>query len=119
MSRRLISFLLICCFYTAGETQLKLLHKGSNYIVYNFILDCIDCFKCISINHDYKPCEDPFHNNHTTDILHSPCMGGRKGRDGVFPATSCVKITGVFGIYTFKVPLEIFSRSIEVRKPNF
>lgn len=25
-------------------------------------------------------------------------MGGRKGRDGLFPATSCVKITGVFGM---------------------
>lgn len=23
-------------------------------------------------------------------------MGGRKGRDGLFPATSCIKITGVF-----------------------
>ncbi|CAH1118872.1 unnamed protein product [Phaedon cochleariae] len=56
----------------------------------------IDCFKCISINHDYKPCEDPFHNNYTSDMLHSPCMGGRKGRDGVFPATSCIKLSGIF-----------------------
>nr|XP_023023424.1 uncharacterized protein LOC111511628 [Leptinotarsa decemlineata] len=56
----------------------------------------IDCFKCISINKSYRPCEDPFHNNYTAEILHSPCMGGRKGRDGVFPATSCIKITGVF-----------------------
>ncbi|XP_019877824.1 uncharacterized protein LOC109605669 [Aethina tumida] len=56
----------------------------------------IDCFKCISINNDYQACEDPFHNNYTTDIFQSPCMGGRKGRDGLFPATSCIKITGVF-----------------------
>ncbi|XP_045467997.1 uncharacterized protein LOC123676255 isoform X1 [Harmonia axyridis] len=56
----------------------------------------IDCFKCISMNKDYPPCEDPFHNNFTMDIYESPCMGGRKGRDGVFPATSCVKITGTF-----------------------
>ncbi|XP_060527063.1 uncharacterized protein LOC132702455 [Cylas formicarius] len=56
----------------------------------------IDCFKCISINKSYQPCEDPFHNNYTADIYESPCMGGRKGRDGLFPATSCVKITGVF-----------------------
>ncbi|KAG5873728.1 hypothetical protein JTB14_035542 [Gonioctena quinquepunctata] len=56
----------------------------------------IDCFKCISVNKNYKPCEDPFHNNYTVDILQSPCMGGRKGRDGTFPATSCIKITGVF-----------------------
>lgn len=57
----------------------------------------IDCFKCISINKNYKPCEDPFHNNFTTEIYQSPCMGGKKGRDGPFPATSCIKITGVFG----------------------
>ncbi|GJQ82034.1 hypothetical protein Trydic_g6910 [Trypoxylus dichotomus] len=56
----------------------------------------IDCFKCISINNDYPPCEDPFHNNYTLDIFESPCMGGRKGRDGLFPATSCIKITGIF-----------------------
>ena len=24
-------------------------------------------------------------------------MGGRKGRDGVFPATACVKISGIYG----------------------
>lgn len=57
---------------------------------------CIDCFKCISVNKDYKPCEDPFHNNYTLDVFESPCMGGRKGRDGLYPATSCIKITGVF-----------------------
>ncbi|XP_022904434.2 uncharacterized protein [Onthophagus taurus] len=62
---------------------------------FNFV-NSIDCFKCISINNDYQPCEDPFHNNYTTDILESPCMGGRKGRDGLFPATFCIKITGTF-----------------------
>ncbi|XP_030764826.1 uncharacterized protein LOC115889045 [Sitophilus oryzae] len=56
----------------------------------------IDCFKCISVNRDFLACEDPFHNNFTSDIYESPCMGGRKGREGFFPATSCVKITGVF-----------------------
>lgn len=60
------------------------------------IAQSIDCFKCISINNDYKPCDDPFHNNYTTDIFESPCMGGRKGRNGLFPATSCIKITGNF-----------------------
>nr|CAI5844495.1 unnamed protein product [Callosobruchus analis] len=66
--------------------------------IFQFSLDkvnSIDCFKCISINGEYPPCEDPFHNNYTTEILNSPCMGGRKGRDGLFPATSCIKITGI------------------------
>jgi hypothetical protein len=26
-------------------------------------------------------------------------MGGRKGRDGVFPASDCIKITGRYGKY--------------------
>lgn len=56
----------------------------------------IDCFKCVSINGDRKECDDPFHNNHSQALLESPCMGGRKGRDGVFPATACVKISGIY-----------------------
>ncbi|KAJ8982965.1 hypothetical protein NQ317_005284 [Molorchus minor] len=47
---------------------------------YNFLgVFAIDCFKCVSINNTYQPCEDPFHNNYTTDIFHSPCMTGEKG----------------------------------------
>ncbi|KOB69364.1 Uncharacterized protein OBRU01_16951, partial [Operophtera brumata] len=30
-------------------------------------------------------------------MLETPCMGGRKSRDGLCPATSCIKIAGVFG----------------------
>lgn len=57
----------------------------------------IDCFKCVSNNGGNKACDDPFHNNESLTILESPCMGGRKGRDGLFPATSCIKIAGYFG----------------------
>lgn len=28
-------------------------------------------------------------------------MGGRKGRDGLFPATSCIKIAGYYGLIAF------------------
>ncbi|XP_026850683.1 uncharacterized protein LOC6591496 isoform X2 [Drosophila persimilis] len=55
-----------------------------------------DCFKCISYNGANKACDDPFHNNYSTAILESPCMGGRKGRDGLFPATACIKIAGYY-----------------------
>lgn len=54
----------------------------------------IDCFKCVSVNGDNPACEDPFHNNNSIRLLESPCMGGRKGRDGVFPATACIKMDG-------------------------
>ncbi|ALC45280.1 CG31323, partial [Drosophila busckii] len=60
---------------------------------------CIDCFKCVSYNGANKACDDPFHNNYSTAILESPCMGGRKGRDGLFPATACIKIAGYYGEY--------------------
>uniref|UniRef100_A0A182M2B2 Protein sleepless n=1 Tax=Anopheles culicifacies TaxID=139723 RepID=A0A182M2B2_9DIPT len=59
----------------------------------------IDCFKCVSMNGANKACDDPFHNNYSAAILESPCMGGRKGRDGLFPATSCIKIAGYYGEY--------------------
>lgn len=56
----------------------------------------IDCFKCVSIDGDNKPCDDPFHNNGSLAFLESPCLGGRKGRDGLFPATACIKIAGIY-----------------------
>ncbi|XP_054708941.1 uncharacterized protein LOC129218646 [Uloborus diversus] len=56
----------------------------------------LDCFKCSSVAGEYPPCDDPFHNNYTQDILESPCWAGRKQRDGVFPATSCVKLAGIY-----------------------
>ncbi|KAK2709249.1 hypothetical protein QYM36_013045 [Artemia franciscana] len=60
------------------------------------IASAIDCFKCVSINGDNPACEDPFHNNSTVGILESNCMGGKKGRDGLFPASSCLKLSGVY-----------------------
>ena len=43
--------------------------------------------------------QDPFHNNMTLGevTLELPCMGGRKGRDGLFPASDCIKVTGYYG----------------------
>ena len=59
--------------------------------------EAIDCFKCVSIGGDNSACDDPFHNNGSLEFLQSPCLGGRKGRDGLFPATACVKLAGVYG----------------------
>ena len=57
----------------------------------------IDCFKCVSINGSNPACEDPFHNNYTYDILERQCMAGRKNRNGLFPASACIKVGGTFG----------------------
>lgn len=56
----------------------------------------IDCFKCVSVNGTNPSCEDPFHNNYTEGLLERPCMGGRKGRNGLFPASACIKLDGKF-----------------------
>merc|ERR1719237_104402 len=61
-------------------------------------VSCIACFKCVSAGGDNPSCEDPFHNNMTEGevTLEQPCMGGRKGRDGLFPASDCIKVTGYY-----------------------
>jgi hypothetical protein len=59
----------------------------------------IDCFKCVSVNGDNPACEDPFHNNFSSSVYESPCMGGRKGRNGLFPATACIKLSGTYCKY--------------------
>jgi len=57
----------------------------------------IGCFKCASENGSNPACDDPFHNNYThADFYERPCMGGRKNRNGLFPASSCIKMTGYY-----------------------
>ena len=71
------------------------MYKNSIY----FSVTSIACFKCVSVGKDNPSCEDPFHNNMTRGevTLEQPCMGGRKGRDGLFPASDCIKVTGNYG----------------------
>lgn len=64
-------------------------------------IDSIDCFRCTSFNGANQWCEDPFHNNYSSTILQSPCWTGRKGRDGLYPATACIKLSGRFGMFVF------------------
>ncbi|KAF6216784.1 hypothetical protein GE061_001134 [Apolygus lucorum] len=66
------------------------------YVLTDALVAGIQCFKCVSLNGNNKACDDPFHNNYTVDILESPCLGGRKGRNGLFPATACIKLSGTY-----------------------
>ncbi|XP_057337947.1 uncharacterized protein LOC130675982 [Microplitis mediator] len=68
------------------------------FIIFIHLHQCqaIDCFKCMSVGGDNKECDDPFHNNGSIGFLESPCLSGRKGRDGLFPATSCIKLSGFY-----------------------
>lgn len=74
------------------------------------VSDAVDCFKCSSRNGSNPACEDPFHNLNTTRITsplvpesppnviyHTPCYAGKKGRNGLFPASACIKLVGTFG----------------------
>ena len=70
----------------------------------------IDCFKCVSLNGRNPACEDPFHNNFSSNLLESPCMGGRKGRNGLFPATACLKLSGVYGKFDRLMPSSLSRR---------
>lgn len=57
----------------------------------------IGCFRCVSVAGSNPPCEDTFHNNHSGQSLFElPCLTGRKGRDGTFPASACIKLTGIY-----------------------
>ena len=80
--------------YTLSNTYVPTLTN----CVFGFIpASGIDCFKCVSLNGTNPSCEDPFHNNYTSNILERPCMGGRKGRNGLFPASACIKVSGTYG----------------------
>ncbi|KAK4296393.1 hypothetical protein Pmani_031109 [Petrolisthes manimaculis] len=56
----------------------------------------LDCFRCSSFNGSDVHCGDPFHHNYSHTYLASPCLAGWKGRDGLFPASQCIKLAGYF-----------------------
>ncbi|XP_071522321.1 uncharacterized protein [Panulirus ornatus] len=56
----------------------------------------LDCFRCGSVNGSNPQCGDPFHHNYSSGVLASPCLAGWKDRNGLFPATHCVKLSGYF-----------------------
>ena len=53
----------------------------------------------MSINGSNPSCDDPFHNNYNVNMLERPCMGGQRGRNGLFQASSCTKVAGSYGNY--------------------
>lgn len=81
---------------TAALCVLSAVIFGLALCVHSGSAEGIDCFKCVSVNGSNPACEDPFHNNYTDDLLERPCLGGRKGRNGLFPASSCIKLTGYY-----------------------
>ncbi|XP_037794277.1 uncharacterized protein LOC119589779 [Penaeus monodon] len=56
----------------------------------------LDCFRCGSFNGSDPHCDDPFHFNYSSHYLASPCLAGWKNRNGLYPATHCIKLSGYF-----------------------
>ncbi len=54
---------------------------------------CLSCFKCMTINFENDTCSDPF--NPIDNRLESECLATSYGKNGVFPARFCVKISGI------------------------
>ncbi|XP_047493821.1 uncharacterized protein LOC125042329 [Penaeus chinensis] len=56
----------------------------------------LDCFRCGSFNGSDPHCDDPFHFNYSSHYLASPCLAGWKNRNGLYPSTHCIKLSGYF-----------------------
>ncbi|KAJ1361876.1 hypothetical protein KIN20_021244 [Parelaphostrongylus tenuis] len=63
----------------------------------------IGCFVCSSFDGTNRACEDPFNStientpkleSPSISAYHHPCWAFKKGRQGLFPADHCIKITG-------------------------
>ncbi len=53
----------------------------------------LSCFKCMTTNFTNDPCSDPF--NPIDNHLESECLATSYGKNGLFPARFCVKISGI------------------------
>ncbi|CAK9299103.1 unnamed protein product [Gordionus sp. m RMFG-2023] len=71
----------------------------------------IDCYVCTTTNNSLKECSDPFSTKNPINFLQKDCKSGRKNRSGLFPATSCIKISGVYD--TTKIKLVIRSCALD------
>ena len=56
-------------------------------------ISCLSCFKCMTTNFVNDTCSDPF--NPIDNHLEGECLATSKGRNGLFPARFCVKISGI------------------------
>ncbi len=61
-----------------------------------FPAQSVGCFMCSSYNNSDPSCHDPF-NPVETGIYHKDCKTTVPGRNGLFPAHFCVKMSGTSG----------------------
>jgi hypothetical protein len=54
---------------------------------------CLSCFKCMTTSFENDTCADPF--NPVDNRLEIECQATSYGKNGLFPARFCVKISGI------------------------
>ncbi len=99
--RKILSFLSTCVllFVFIGEKIKRCFRKRFENVFLDVAWSGIGCFVCTSHDGDEPFCEDPFNTtnpNSTVDYYVPNCMAGRKERDGLFPASVCVKVKGTY-----------------------
>jgi hypothetical protein len=82
-------------------------------ICYPTEISCLSCFKCMTLNFDNDTCSDPF--NPIDNHLEGECQATSKGKNGLFPARFCVKISGTIVDVDRNVNRSLIRKSIFLR----
>ena len=77
------------------------------------IVDSLSCFKCMTTQFGNDTCGDPF--NPIDNHLETECQASSNGRNGLFPARFCVKISGVIVDVDREVNRSLLQKSIFLR----
>ncbi len=64
------------------------------------IKDAIDCFECVSFNHDNPDCEDTFYRSEKIG-LHKNCMVHQPNKTGSYRASHCIKLVASGNLDSF------------------
>ncbi len=76
-------------------------------------IHCLSCFKCMTTDFENDTCSDPF--NPIDNRLEHECLATSNGRNGVFPARFCVKISGIIVDVDRNVNRSLLHKSIFLR----
>ncbi|UJR13942.1 hypothetical protein I4U23_000945 [Adineta vaga] len=74
---------------------------------------CLSCFKCMTTNFENDTCKDPF--NPIDNHLEIDCQATSNGRNGLFPARFCVKISGIIVDVDRHVNRSLLQKSLFLR----
>lgn len=73
----------------------------------------LSCFKCMTTNFENDTCSDPF--NPIDNPLESECLAASYGKNGLFPARFCVKISGTIVDVDGNVNRSLLRRKLYLR----